>query len=160
VTYFDDVAEFNRKFNLPHTGDGQPPQALSQEVLAYRFKFLLEELAEYALAHGAESLAVATRHLERRVEQLVHQMRPNWVDLPKALDALIDLSYVSIGTAHFHRFPFHQGWNEVQRANLDKEPGPTVHRNHPLDVRKPEGWRGPDHEEVLRLYRKVHGFDE
>lgn len=51
--------------------------------------------------------------------------------------------------------PWQDLWDEVQRANMAKERGPTDKRGHSLDVRKPLGWEPPDIEGVLRR----HGWD-
>jgi hypothetical protein len=42
-------------------------------------------------------------------------------DLPKIADALVDLVYVALGTAHLHRLPWEALFTEVQRANVTKE---------------------------------------
>jgi hypothetical protein len=107
VNDFDDVGEFHRKFNLPVASDGLPRE-LTRDELEFRLKFLIEELEEYAHAVGYDLYTELNRHHERQ-------------DLPKAFDALIDLVYVALGTAHLHRFPWQEGWNEVQRANVTKE---------------------------------------
>ena len=127
-SYFEDVGEFHRKFGLPHVDDG-PPVELDRETLAYRTAFMLEELCEFSRAASTN-------------------------DLPKMLDALVDLAYIAIGTAHFKRLPFDAAWAEVHRANMAKERGPTAARGHHLDVRKPDGWMPPDIEGVIEEHVK------
>jgi predicted HAD superfamily Cof-like phosphohydrolase len=110
VSDFDDVGKFHRKFNLPVASDGLPRE-LTIEELQFRFRFMLEELSEYAEAMGVTfevREAIAYGNVQKQ-------------DLPKAFDALIDLVYVALGTAHLHRFPWQEGWDEVQRANVAKE---------------------------------------
>lgn len=157
MSYFDDVGEFHRKFDLPSLSDPVAPHALAQDVFVYRYKFLLEELAEYAEAHAAHGVAQATRRLRDYVETLVNNqgqgINLDNVGLAKALDGLVDLVYVAAGTAQFHHFPFDEAWAEVQVANMAKERGPTVGRNHSLDVRKPSGWVPPDIERVIERRR-------
>ena len=74
-------------------------------------------------------------------------------DLPKIADALVDLVYVALGTAHLHGFPWAALFAEVQRANMTKErakpDGSDSARGSSFDVVKPEGWRGPAMVEVL-----------
>lgn len=130
---FDDVGDFHRKFglhNTTHGGDGVVWPADAQ-LIEFRLKFLHEELAE--LEHG-------------------------WMrdDLPQMFDALIDLVYVAMGTAHLLGLPWAAGWNEVQRANMQKvraEPdGSNSKRGSGFDVVKPPGWVPPDLEPLLRRY--------
>ncbi len=137
MTLFDDVGAFNRKFDLPHHGDGRPPEFLTEDVLAYRIGFLAEELAEFCKAH--------------------HQK-----DMNGCADALADLAYIVLGMAHFMGIPFDDVWFEVQRANMTKIAAngandPRSKRNHRFDIVKPEGWTPPDHEPAL-LRAAVHAF--
>lgn len=135
-----DVTLFHQKFNLPVTEDG-PPRMLPPELQVFREKFLDEELQEYKDACAAG-------------------------DMPKAFDALMDLAWVAIGTALYHRFPWSPGWREVKRANMDKVPNDGTfvkERNKHLppgsvgtDIMKPEGWIGPKIEEVLRDHVYVY----
>jgi phosphoribosyl-ATP pyrophosphohydrolase len=111
VSNFTDVGRFHRKFRVEHLDDG-PPRALDVELLRFRIKFMLEELIEYCEAVGITLKCELSPDVEAWGKEQ---------DLPKAFDALIDLVYVAMGTAHVHRFPWHEGWNEVQRANMGKE---------------------------------------
>lgn len=67
------VVQFHQKFGIDYTG---PPRLLPPE-LAWRRKFLDEELTEYEDAIAAK-------------------------DIGGAFDALIDLNYVALGTIHLH----------------------------------------------------------
>lgn len=133
---FDDVRDFNFKFGLPHDRDGREPQMLEPSVEDFRVKFMQEELDEFVLA--------CERHL------LGHSGA-----LAEAADALVDLVYVALGTAHMMAVPFDECWAEVQRANMQKvrasgADDPRTKRSHSLDIVKPDGWRPPDIEGVLR----------
>jgi predicted HAD superfamily Cof-like phosphohydrolase len=129
MSLYDDVAEFHRKFGLSTRGDG-PPELPDEDTWDFRLKFLLEEIEEAQDAYHAG-------------------------DLPKFLDALVDLVYVALGTAHLGHLPFDEAFEEVHKANMKKEKAegstdPRSKRAHRLDVVKPEGWRPPDLERVLR----------
>lgn len=71
--YLGKVVDFHRKFKIDYTGDIRD---LPPE-LAWRREFLNEELREYEEAWGQQ-------------------------DLAKQFDALIDLTYVALGTFHLH----------------------------------------------------------
>lgn len=133
-SFFEDVEEFNRRFGLPHSGDGHPPGHLEPDVLLYRIGFMLEELTEFAQAAARGDLAGMT-------------------------DALVDLTYIALGTAAFKHLPFEEAWAEVHRANMAKEPvtgadDPRSPRGHRLDVVKPDGWTPPDIEAILERRRR------
>lgn len=129
---FKDVGEFHTKFGLP-VSDGIA-QEISMELRDFRLRFLLEELAELADGYGLE------------LEWKLHE-RGGKQDLPKIADSLIDLSYVTLGTGHYHHFPWGLLFTEVQRANLSKEraasDGSDSVRGSSFDVVKPMTWRGP-----------------
>lgn len=117
---FDDIADFHAKFGLAYYGE---PRQLPTELHDFRFKFLDEELDEYLTGVHAQSLS--------------HQ-----------LDALVDLAYVTLGTAYLHGFDFKEAWRRVHLANMKKikaqKPGDSLRGNHQYDVVKPPGWQPPD----------------
>lgn len=133
---FADVGEFHVKFSLPVFDPKQPHKASRrddaiQEIIAYRRGFLREELSEF----------------ERAAEN---------GDAAEMLDALVDLVWVALGTAHYLNLPFYHGWAEVKRANLSKElrreDDPLGKRGAVEKIKKPEGWEPPDHATVLALH--------
>jgi len=127
------VGEFHHKFGLPHVycfGDIGPKE-LPQELMEFRIKFLQEELDEFVEGHNED-------------------------DPAKMADALIDLVYVAMGTAHFMGLPWQILWDDVQQANMRKvraqSDGSDSKRGSSFDVVKPEGWVGPKTEEILASY--------
>lgn len=126
----EDVADFHRKFGLEYQG---PPRFLDPELTKFRLKFLKEELKEFEDAVTAG-------------------------DMVKAFDALIDLNYVSHGTAYLMGLPWAAGWAAVQRANMRKVRAASLEdsaaktgRGHASDVVKPPGWIAPDTELTVLL---------
>jgi hypothetical protein len=55
---------------------------------------------------------------------------------------------VVFGTAHLNGYPWQEGWDLVQQANITKEraaaDGSNSKRGSSFDVVKPEGWTAPD----------------
>jgi predicted HAD superfamily Cof-like phosphohydrolase len=126
---YDDVRDFHFKFGIPVAGSG-PCVAPSQDVIEYRTKFLQEELYEFKDACAEENLA-------------------------EAFDALLDIAWVAMGTAHYFGAPWDEGWAEVVRANMDRvtvtrENCPPEKQYRKDMVMKPPGWRAP---ELLRVIR-------
>lgn len=66
-------------------------------------------------------------------------------DLVGVADALADLVYVAVGTAHMMGIPFDQVFKVVHAANMRKVRGMTK-RGMVFDACKPEGWVGPEAE--------------
>lgn len=65
------------------------------------------------------------------------------------VDALIDICVVAIGTLDAFEIDSHKAWNEVLRANMQKQVGVKEGRPNPLnlpDLMKPDGWEPPSHE--------------
>lgn len=124
ATNFADVRNFHGRFEVP---EAKAPSLLSQEKFDFRFKFLKEELAEFLMGHEEG-------------------------DLVDMADALIDLVYVAMGTAAMMGLPWQDLWDEVQRANMSKvraQHAGQSKRGSALDVVKPQGWIGPDHNKIL-----------
>lgn len=134
---YNDVGEFHKKFELPvYEGASAIPveRWRDADLMAYRIKFMQEELDEFVAGLGDG-------------------------DIAQMADALIDLAYVVYGTAHFLGLPWDALWDDVQRANMAKvraaKDGSDSKRGSAWDVVKPEGWTPPRTADVLR----DHGFD-
>lgn len=159
---FDDVGDFHRKFGLPvvicegDVSDEQPgPREVDPELLLMRANFLLEELMEFMEAcdltwAGTGQITIVHADPGEEAE----------VDHGQAFDALIDLVYVAMGTAHLFGYPWHHGWRLVQNANMAKvraqADASDSKRGSSYDVVKPPGWTPPDIEGLLRYY----GWDQ
>ena len=128
---FEDVGQFHEKFGLPRSSDSHraiPHNDTPRELLEFRAAFMAEELDEFM------------RAMERD-------------DIPEMFDALLDLVYVALGTAHVMNLPWQAGWNRVQASNMAKvraaKDGSDSKRDSSWDVVKPEGWIPPHLEELL-----------
>lgn len=70
------------------------------------------------------------------------------------VDALIDLSVVSIGTLNAFDIDAYEAWNRVHKKNMEKEVGMNATRPNPLglpDLIKPSGWTAPTHADNVGL---------
>lgn len=141
VDLVEDIRDFHVKFGLDYNG---LPRHLPEELLDFRIKFLEEELVEYKLASADLSTELGLPSPNMRV---VAEL------LESQLDALIDLVYVALGTAHLAGFDFTEGWRRVHAANMAKvratDPSQSK-RGSSLDVVKPKGWQPPDHGDLVR----------
>ena len=122
------VGEFQRKFDLPTLSADSTPALIPLGAAEFRLAFLREEVKELAAAYAAH-------------------------DLPEIADALVDIVYVALGTAHYHHLPWRALFDAVHHANMQKIRASSAlqsKRGSTLDVVKPEGWSAPDLAEVLR----------
>lgn len=148
---FGNVAEFHHKLGLLIS---EKPTHLTKRKLVERVEFMMEELLEFCQASGLIVDVSPTIDGENTYTGL-HDVRVTAIDpdqdMAKQADSLVDLAYVTLGTAVMMGLPWGSLWNEVQRANMDKVPGVT-HRGHKVDATKPEGWVGPRIDGVLKHF--------
>ena len=94
-----------------------------RDFLEFRVDFLEEELGETSAA-------------------LVN------ADAEEIVDGLIDLCVVAIGTLDAFGVDPYKAWDEVLKANMQKEVGRKATRPNPLgepDLVKPDDWEAPSH---------------
>jgi len=137
---FADVSAFMHKFGVEYDG---VPRLLDYDTLSFRISHMMEELDEYIgwaqhpdwRTSDKMSTKVELAMLTcRSVEGMQRIMRQ------EQFDALIDLVYVALQTAHKQGFDFHAGWERVHAANMAKE----AHPEGKGGIRKPPGWVAPD----------------
>ena len=71
-------------------------------------------------------------------------------DAEEVVDGIIDLCVFAIGTLEVFGVDANKAWDEVYKANMNKEVGIKEGRPNPLglpDLVKPKGWKGPSHED-------------
>lgn len=117
-----DLAEMHEKF----WGDQSlKPSVSDKDYLMARAEFIQEELDE----------------LKEAIEN---------GDYLEQIDALVDIVVVCKGSAVLMGLKWDEHWDEVMRANNEKEPGEQAKRpGMKHDLIKPSGWCGPDHLRVL-----------
>jgi len=94
-----------------------------RKFLEFRIDFLKEELME--------TIAAVTNN-----------------DSEEIVDGLIDLCVVAIGTLDAYGVDPYKAWDEVLKANMQKEIGIKESRPNPLgvpDLVKPDTWEAPSH---------------
>lgn len=146
MSYFKDVTEFHEKFGIDYKGK---PRELSDDILDFRHKRLLEEVSEIEEAMMLLDRGISFLDQSRIVE-----------GLEKKLDGLVDLVYIALGTAHLHGFDFDAAWQRVHAANMAKASARDfMHLSkykNPNDVIKPPGWQPPDLRDLVsdHVYKK------
>ena len=133
-TLIKDIDSFHKKFKFEKNDKVGIPD--NNELVNFRTSFLIEELAEY------------TQAITKR-------------DAAGALDALVDIVYIALGTAWLFNLPFEKAWQEVQKANMSKirTKSKSKKRGTSFDVVKPKGWRPPDIEQIIDEEREKQNED-
>lgn len=153
--YLHDIAEFYDKFALPSPSS---PVVPPDDQVSMRLNFLLEELKELAEAcdyklHDGKFHRKCT--LERPTgcadcDMHCHQ----WVVKDAALDALVDLLYVLMGTVKQFGLAnvFDEAWRRIHQANMRKIRVRRLEdskRGSGWDVVKPSDWEHPELGDLL-----------
>lgn len=119
------IKKFHVHFGIGYIG--KPRLELPTGIETFRCNLMEEELQEYKDAETIED----------------------------KYDALIDMLFVLLGTFDLHGLPVMRGFNEVMRANLEKQVGVNTNRDFTsihVDLVKPEGWTAPNLTKVLNTY--------
>jgi len=121
-----DIAEMQYKYGVKAWMlENQDDKEKMRKYLEFRINFLREELDETQKAF-AES------------------------DPEEIVDGLIDLCVVAIGTLDAYGINPYTAWDQVLKANMNKEVGVKPERPNPLglpDLIKPEDWEAPSHKD-------------
>lgn len=123
MSYYEQVAEFHHQvLGIESTA----PTWHTPNTLTERVMFMEEEIEEFVAATSQQ-------------------------DMVKAADALADLVYVALGTAHQMGLPFDEIWVAVHKANMQKLRG-VGKRGMIYDAVKPPEWVGPEAEIEAAIY--------
>jgi predicted HAD superfamily Cof-like phosphohydrolase len=128
-TLLKDIDAFHKKYKFEKNEKVGIPD--DNELVNFRTSFLMEELAEY------------TQAITKK-------------DAAGALDALVDIVYIALGTAWLFNLPFERAWDQVQKANMSKirTKSKSKKRGTSFDVVKPKGWTAPDIEQIIEEERE------
>ena len=130
-TLLKDIDNFHKKYGFEKNEKVGIPD--NNELVNFRTAFLMEELAEY------------TNAITKK-------------DAAGALDALVDIVYIALGTAWLFNLPFEKAWQEVQKANMSKvrAKDKTGKRGTKFDVIKPKDWKAPNIERIIEEERDIN----
>jgi len=118
MDWYKDVLDFHKKFD---SDIGESPSIPSPDVKKLRIKLIKEE----------------TKELKDALQKK---------DIVATADAIVDLLYVTIGTAIACGIDPRPVWDEVQKANMAKEGGG---KREDGKIMKPAGWQEPDVKSII-----------
>jgi predicted HAD superfamily Cof-like phosphohydrolase len=138
-----DVNNFQHQLGHGYAG---PPRLPDEELALFRLRFLGEELTELGEALGVRVVVTCTPDPELADGPLSTLDR-----LADALDALVDMDYVLLGTAlQLGLGPVYaEAWRRVHTANLLKVAGRKASRGVDGDAVKPADWVAPDLSDLI-----------
>lgn len=136
MSMIDDVAAFHRKFDVPVK---TVPSVPDRGRIRLRFDLVREEYDELIAAIGVTECGPEG--------ETWWETDPERTDLPEVADAIADLIYVLIGTAHEFGVPLAEVWRRVHESNMAKDGGGMRTNGK---ITKPPGWQAPDVEGALR----------
>lgn len=125
----DDIMVMHEKYGVYDKIEQFDKEKL-KTFFKFRVSFLEEELSELKTAKNADD----------------------------AVDALIDLCVVAIGTLDLFDVDVHLAWNRVHHANMNKEVGIKASRPNELglpDLVKPKDWVAPNHSDNIGFLESV-----
>lgn len=102
-----------------------------------------------------DQLKIRIEHMYEEMRELVDSAQKK--DWPEVLDALVDVSYIAIGTALMCGANFDEAWRRVHEANMAKIRASRDNlgkRETEFDVIKPKDWRPAD---LTDLVGEHHG---
>ena len=121
INWVEDIHQMHTKYKTREWVNNNPEKL--KEFLKFRVAFLQEELDETREAYMIG-------------------------DAEEVVDGLIDLCVVAIGTLDAFGVDPYKAWDEVLKANMQKEVGKKSTRPNPLgvpDLVKPDDWKAPSH---------------
>lgn len=160
ISTFDpvrDVEDFHAKFQIDYRGK---PRVLDEQTSRFRLKFLNEEIAEYEKHMDAAhfELDKLTRSPQFQKDEFAFDRAAITHELSQQLDALVDIVYVALGTAHLQGLNFREAWRRVHEANMKKQRAHSAsNANEKLKMKvvKPKGWEAPKHDDLVEDH--IHG---
>jgi len=165
-THFEQVQEFQRKFQLPCSTTPVIPPAALQSSNGYSAVGMIQEAEEH-LKDSREAhdelwgrVQMMLEELREFAEAIYNLREANTVDdrvhaLTIMADSLVDLEYFTLGTAAMMGLPHDEIFEAVHEANMQKvlvESAEESKRLNKLDVKKPEGWTPPDVLAILQRH--------
>ena len=120
---------------------------LQEDIIDFRNKYGLPIPDDVVcLMSNSEQISYRLGHIEEEVRELNDAVEN--ADVIEMADALVDIVYVTIGTAMACGINFQACWDEVHRSNMKKQrakpDGSDSKRGSGWDIVKPPGWTPPN----------------
>ena len=128
TNWFKDMQDMHKKY-----GVNKWMQAEVQSDVDWR---KINKFMEFRIAMMQEELDETKKAYQDKNEE-------------EMVDGIIDLCVFAIGTLEVFGVDANKAWDEVYKANMNKEVGIKESRPNPLglpDLVKPKDWKGPSHE--------------
>ena len=118
-------------------------------------KYLIRNFINDLVKHKNKSLLID--YLKFRADFIHEELQELYLSIEEqnpedAVDALIDIIVVALGTLDCFDVRIDESWRAVHKANMTKTRGHKSTRPNPYylpDLIKPEGWQEPDHTDFV-----------
>ena len=115
-------------------------------------KELNDQFVELGFKPGYNKKTMLNRidFIDEELQELIAAVDKD--DHAEALDALVDLTVVILGTAYQMDWDFQKAWDKVHKANMEKTAvkGEAINnRAMSFDLKKPYDWLAPDLEDCV-----------
>lgn len=138
----EDIRDFHVKHDLGYDGKLRP---LPADLYPFRHKFMHEEADEWKEAQEALTY-------EEQADEILLVDKANVTHaMAKALDAIVDVIYITLGNAYLQGFNEHhisEAWRRVHAANMKKIRGESK-RSALYDIVKPPDWVAPKLDDLV-----------
>lgn len=148
---FADNANMHAKYKV-HDAVRAMDKSMLNAHLKFRLDFILEELTETYKAAGYALMA--------NVQQVDVPENLGPDDAEEVVDGLVDVIVVATGTLDVLDIDSDKAWDEVHRANMNKDVGIKETRPNPLglpDLIKGPTWQAPSHRGNHGLLTEMFG---
>lgn len=145
----DRQAMVRRFFHIANQAQPRTPAIPDDETVRFRLRLVAEEFFELLEACIPDDRLQVTFSREN-VEALIDAL-PICVDMPKAIDAIVDTEFTTQGMAIAFGVDTNPIWRAVSEANAAKAGGPVVEGK----LGKPASWTPPDVEGLLRAQGRL-----
>lgn len=129
------------------------------EVMHYKYKvndWVTKQLESGDHTKLRQLLAFRLDFIEEEFDETLKAFADG--DAKEIVDGLIDIIVIAIGTLDLFNVDTDWAWEEVMKANMNKEVGVKPSRPNPLglpDLIKPKNWIEPNHSENTGILTRV-----
>ena len=116
---------------------------IKEDCLKSNFESIREFHQKYNLQptqNNKELQEARIKHMTEELKEYINAQKEG--NREQQLDALVDLVYVTLGTAYYENFDFDGAFKHIHSCNMKKIQKAT--KRSKWDVVKPEGWQPPN----------------
>jgi predicted HAD superfamily Cof-like phosphohydrolase len=157
-----EISEVSKMAQEGHLKTNAPVTGWVQDIADMHTKFSVNSVVRKLSSENLRKfLQFRISFLQEELDELNDALNNDYFEKDRAdeaVDALIDLCVVAIGTLNAFDIDADEAWNRVHTKNMEKNAGVNPTRPNELgfpDMVKPNGWTPPTHLDNVGLFGKV-----